>query len=75
MRSLAFNTIMPYKVNVVHYMAYNNNAESLQSALVTGSKYLKDSFGVTPLKYSMLRKSYDCTQVMLEYIMEFEDIY
>ena len=36
---------------------------------------MRDNFGLTPLEYSMNRKSFECTQMVLEYIMETEDIY
>lgn len=75
MQAIANNVIMPYKVNMNHYMAYQNNSDSLQRSLSVGSKYMKDNFGLTPLEYSMNRKSFECTQMVLEYIMETEDIY
>lgn len=69
------NMIMPFKVNSIHYMAFQNNASSLEAALSSNTKYVKDSFGNTPLTYAMQRKSYDCIQTVLEYIMSKEDIY
>jgi hypothetical protein len=56
-------------------MAYYNNSDSLAKALAKKTKYLKDSFGLTPLQYSINRKSFECTEILLEYIMKKEDIY
>jgi hypothetical protein len=56
-------------------MAYQNNPSSLQNSLSFGAKYIKDSFGNTPLEYAMQRKSFECTQIVLEYIMSTEDIF
>ena len=34
MKALSGNVIMPYKINCVHYMAYNNYSDSLQVSLI-----------------------------------------
>jgi ankyrin repeat protein len=56
-------------------MAYQNNPASLQSSLRYGAKYIKDSFGNTPLEYAMERNSFECTKVVLDYIMSTENIF
>ena len=72
---MATNFIYPYRVNLIHYFAFNDNAGCLKLLLELGGKYTKDHFDKSPLMYSMDRGSFECTQILLEYIMEKENIY
>lgn len=69
------NIIQPFRVSVMHFLSYNNNSNALFYALKYGAKYQRDKFGKTPLQYSMDRKSFECTKLLLEYIMSKENIY
>ena len=75
MPALYTNFISPYRLNLIHYFAYNDNAGCLKALLDLGGKYWIDHFGKSPLLYSMSRGSFECTQILLDYIMEKEDIY
>jgi len=59
--ALENNMIMPYKLNTLHYQAFQNNPESLSVGLSSGTKYGLDKFEMTPLQYAMQRKSFECT--------------
>jgi len=70
------NIILPYKVNVLHYFAYQNNSEGLGIALSNRALYFRDKLMKrTPLEYAMERRSFECTELLLEYIMQLENIY
>ncbi len=52
---------MPFKINMLHYMAHTNNSEALQQALISEAEYVEDCFKKSPLDYSIERKSHLCT--------------
>lgn len=68
--------ILPYNLNVIHYFADTNNYNCLGEALAHKGKYMKDMVKKwTPLNYAMSKKSFESTQLLIEYIMQSESIY
>lgn len=66
---------MPYKLNLVHFFSYENSPKNLDYALSLGYKYGKDSFKKSPIDYAIERNSFNCSQILLSYIMDEQNIY
>lgn len=61
--------IHPIKINIVHFFSYTNNNFGLSKALSIGCPYFKDNRNNSPLEYAIVRKSYECSTILLDYIM------
>lgn len=56
-KALKLNSILPYKINLLHYFAYQNQSDCIDECLDIGVKYIRDKFENTPLEYAMKRNS------------------
>ena len=59
--------IIPYRINVLHAMAFINDHQGIKEALKCGTKFLSTN-GANPLRIALDRGSYQSADVILKYI-------
>ena len=69
---LAKTLLSPYNVNSLHISAYYNYSERCKEYLDMGVLFLKGVFG-SPLTVSLARRTVNCTDVFLKYLIERAD--
>ena len=67
--------IMPYKMNMFHFYAFENRMGCVGVALGCKQPYLTDNFGSTPLKYALERNSFQCVDIFLSKAIADETFY
>ena len=67
--------IMPWKMNMFHYYAFENKKECVAKALGLDQKYMTDLFDNTPLQYALDRNSFQCVEQFLTLAIAKEDFY
>jgi len=75
MEAFKDNVIMPYKLNMLHYTAFSNNADALYWAMMAGTPFHLDKFGFSPLEYAIQRKSQECARLLLTYIIQKQKVF
>lgn len=70
---------MPYKMNILHFFAFENQSEALLKAFRLGTAYIRDNNKRSPLECALDQNSIDCVDVIIDKYFEndfnIKDIY
>lgn len=64
--SLANYCIYPWRINILHILAYVNRADLIEKAIKAGAKFIKSCNGDTPLMISLSGGSQQCVDALLK---------
>jgi WD40 repeat protein len=64
--SLANYCIYPWRINILHILAYVNRADLIERAIRAGAKFIKSFNGDTPLLISLSGGSQQCVDILLK---------
>lgn len=66
--------IVPHRLNALHILCYYNLPEKLRTAMNYGCPVIKNAYGETPLTIALNRRSQNCIDVLLEYVIELREL-
>lgn len=60
--------VLPQHFTILHFLSQLNDAKALEKALDCGISYTLDFQELSPIKYCIDNQSYDCEDVILNYL-------
>jgi WD40 repeat protein len=65
--------VMPYHINSLHMLAYDNRSDEISQALSMGCPIIKSIYSESPVTISLKRRTIKCLDKLLEYISKLQE--